>query len=312
MLPKHPTRIVFRTANILSLIVKLVLSQSVNNIDTCKTVVFYRRPEMDDVVFTGSLIEEVKQVDMRADCFSQCHRQKLCNLVLYNQVTSNCRLYSHALGSSNEAGWQYYGISCDNFRLDNANADVDVINTVPQDVCNSNFIASDDRTSSCYKGASWEVVPVKCVSCYIGLPRQYTYPNWDHEETLTFDLAAGMKLKMEVSGATTKHNSVWIANLTEDLVYVLSLRWSYNPTVAIFNTRQGGVFGAEERVYGLSVTTISNYSIEIHFGQSAFETYVDGILWMTNQMRLPFVGIRRVGADGFTALHSFRVGYETC
>ncbi|XP_046558584.1 uncharacterized protein LOC124267656 [Haliotis rubra] len=214
---------------------------------------FYRRPEMDDLVFTKSLIEEMNQVDMRAECFPLCHRRELY---------------------------------------------VEVINTAPKDVCNSNIIASDDNTSSCYVGASWEVVPVKCVSCYTGLPQQYAYPYAAHTQELTFNLAAGMKLKMEVAGDTTPPNGVWMVTLTEDIVYVFSLRWGTTPTVAIFNTWHGGVYGAEERLYGLSVNNISSYSIEIHISQSTFETYVDGTLWMTNQMRLPFIDVRRVNVEG--------------
>ncbi|XP_046562355.1 uncharacterized protein LOC124271301 [Haliotis rubra] len=42
---------------------------------------FYRRPEMDNLVFTRSLIEEMNQVDMRAECFPLCHRRELCNVV---------------------------------------------------------------------------------------------------------------------------------------------------------------------------------------------------------------------------------------
>ncbi|XP_046564507.1 uncharacterized protein LOC124273311 [Haliotis rubra] len=121
-----------------------------------------------------------------------------------------------------------------------------------------------------------------------------------------------MKLKLEVSGDTTLPNDVWMVTLTEDFVYVLSSRWSTTPNVAIFNTRQGGVFGAEERLYGLSVNNISNYRIEINISQSTFETYVDGTLWMTNQMRLPFIDVRRVNVEGFTALRSFHIGYEMC
>ncbi|XP_046565961.1 uncharacterized protein LOC124274645 [Haliotis rubra] len=251
---------------------------------------------MDDLVFTRSLIEEMNQVDMRAECFPLCHRRELCNLVLYNSLTRKCRVYTEAFGlisdGTVETGWQYYGITCVNFKLDNAHADVDVINTVPKDVCNSNIIAAADNTSSCHIGASWEVVPVKCLSCYTGLPQQYAYPYAGHTEELTFDLAAGMKLKMEVSGDRTLSNEVWMVTLTEDIVYVLSLRWSTTPTVAIFNTGQGGEYGVEERLYDL--------------------TFVDGDLWMANQMRLPFIDVRRVKVKGFTALHSFHVGYDMC
>ncbi|XP_067653319.1 uncharacterized protein [Haliotis asinina] len=178
------------------------------NMDTCPNVTFHRKPEMDDLVFTGSLIEEMKQVQMRAECFSLCHWRKLCNLVLYNPLTRKCRLHSEAFGPLSdctaETGWQYYGISCANFRLDNAHADTDVVNTAPKDVCHSNIIVADDNTSSCYTGASWDVVPVKCVSCYIGLPRKFTYPFAGHSLDVNFDLAAGMKLKLEVSGDRTR------------------------------------------------------------------------------------------------------------
>ncbi|XP_048251454.1 uncharacterized protein LOC125379247 [Haliotis rufescens] len=136
---------------------------------------FYRRSEMDDLVFAGSLIEEINQVDKRVGCFSQCQWRVRCNLVLYNPLTRKCRLYTEAFSSSSDGtvdtGWQYYGVSCANYKLENARVDVDVINADPKDVCNTNIIASDDNTSSCYTGASWEVVPVKCVSCYIGTAR---------------------------------------------------------------------------------------------------------------------------------------------
>ncbi|XP_067653308.1 uncharacterized protein [Haliotis asinina] len=288
----------------------------VYSMDTCPSVIFHRRSDMDDLVFTGSLIEEMKQLHMRAECFSLCHWRKLCNLVLYNPLTRKCRLHTEAFGplsdSTVETGWQYYGISCANFRLDNAHADVDIINTAPKDVCHSNIIVADDNTSSCYTGASWDVVPVKCVSCYIGLPRKYAYPFAGHSEDVNFDLAAGMKLKLEVSGDRTGYHYVLIVSQAEDYVYLLSLRWNTTPTLAIFNTRQGGVFGVEEVLYGVSVRNISNYNIQIHINESTFETYIDGDLWMSNQMRLPFTDVRRVNVEGFTELRSFRIGYEMC
>ncbi|XP_071099053.1 uncharacterized protein [Haliotis cracherodii] len=293
-----------------------ILSQLLYTTDRCATGIFYRRSEMDDLVFAGSLIEEINQVDMRAECFFQCQWRVRCNLVVYNPLTRKCRLYTEAFGSSSDGtvgtGWQYYGVSCANYKLGNARVDVDVINADPQNVCNTNFIASDDNTSSCYTDASWEVVPVKCVSCYIGTPRTSMVPSKYYTEELTFDLAAGMKLRLEVSGNKAVFNHVWFVDSGMNQVYHLSLRWRYTVARAVFNTKKGRTYGRQKVVYGVSVNSISNYIIEVHISESDFMTYVDGTLLMTNQMRLPLTGVRRVTVGGFTALHSFHIGYVLC
>ncbi|XP_071098525.1 uncharacterized protein [Haliotis cracherodii] len=277
---------------------------------------FYRRSEMDDLVFGGSLIEEVDQVDKRAECFSRCQRRGLCNLVLYNPLTRTCRLHSESFNSDIDGtvitGWQYNGISCANYKLENAREDVDIFNTDPKDVCNTNTIALDDNTSSCYAVASWEVVPVKCVSCYIAMAIPSMVPTQSYTELLPFALAAGMKLRLDVSGHTTLQNDVYLQDHNMDIVYLLSLRWSFVSSRAVFNTKQGDVFGTEEDVLDISVHDISYYVIIVHISESAFMTYVDGTLWMTNQMRLPFTYVRRVILQGLGALHSFHIGTELC
>ncbi|XP_046371114.1 uncharacterized protein LOC124145409 [Haliotis rufescens] len=293
-----------------------VLTLLLYNTDSCTNVTFYRRLEMDDLMFAGSPIEEISQVDKRAECFSQCQWRVTCNMVLYNPLIRKCKLYTEAFDSrsddSVETGWEYYGISCADFTLQNARADVNVINTDPKDVCNTNSIASNDNTSSCYTGASWEVVPVKCVSCYIGMTRQSMIPSMEYSEDLNFDLTAGMKLRLAVSGDTIDHNNVFFEAQNTDFVYVLSLRWSKSPTRAVFNTLQGGAFATAEVELGVSVNDINNYVIEIHISKTHFMTYADGTLLMTNQMRLPITGVRRVTVEGLTALHSFHIGYVLC
>ncbi|XP_048251467.1 uncharacterized protein LOC124145395 [Haliotis rufescens] len=309
---------VFHTSNLalFGFNLSYVLTLLTYNTDSCTNATFYRRLEMDDLMFAGSLIEEINLVDMRAECFSQCQWRVTCNMVLYNPLIRKCKLYTEAFDSSSddsvETGWEYYGISCADFTLEYARTDVNVINTDPKDVCNTNIVASDDNTSSCYTGASWKVVPVKCVSCYIGMARQSMIPSMDYSEDLNFDLAAGMKLRLALSGDTTEYNQIVFEAPNTDRVYLLSLRWSSSPTRAVFNARQGGVYSREEEELGISVTDISNYVIEIHISESDFMTYADGILLMTNQMRLPVTGVRRVTVRGLTALHSFHIGYVLC
>ncbi|XP_046565960.1 uncharacterized protein LOC124274643 [Haliotis rubra] len=167
-----------QSVNILEICVVLlhILCPFVYNMDTCTNVTFHWRPEMDDLVFTGSLIEEMNQVDMRAECFSRCQWRVLCNLVLYNPLTKTCRLHSEAFDPTSdgifESGWQYYGVACDNYRLANSQENVDVIATDIEDICNTSYFTVDSNISSCLRGASWKTVKIKCVPCYNGTTQQ--------------------------------------------------------------------------------------------------------------------------------------------
>ncbi|XP_071115894.1 uncharacterized protein, partial [Haliotis cracherodii] len=212
-----------------------VLSQLVYNKDSCTNVTFHRRSEMDDLVFAGSLIEEINQVDMRAECFSQCQWQRLCNLVLYNPLTRTCRLYSGVFASNNEGlsriGWQYYGVSCDGYRLANARPGVDIINTAVEDVCQDTFnVVTANETSSCLRDASWESVRIKCTSCYHGQVMLSLLPTLDHTEHLPFDLGDGMTFRMTASGDNSEYNEVQFEMTNSDLPLLLSLRWTWGDT----------------------------------------------------------------------------------
>ncbi|XP_071115878.1 uncharacterized protein [Haliotis cracherodii] len=290
-----------------------VLSQLVYNMDSCTNVTFHRRSEMDDLVFSGSLIDEINQVDMRVECFSQCQWRLRCNLVLYNPLTRTCRLHSEGFDSSSdctvETGWQYYGVSCDGYRLANARPGVDIINTAVEDVCQDPFnVVTANETSSCLRDGSWESVRIKCTSCYTGTPVVSMLPTTHLNEDLPFDLAAGMTLRLTVAGDIVKYNAVTFVLPNTDLALILSLRWRWGSTSRlIFNTKQGGSFGLEEYVDHIDVDNINNYVIEIQITESSFKLFGDGTLWMENEMRLPLTGVRRVTLKGFTAIHSVQI-----
>ncbi|XP_046546537.1 uncharacterized protein LOC124256602 [Haliotis rubra] len=286
------------------------LSQLVYNMDTCTNVTFHRRSEMDDLVFTGGLVEEMNQVDMRAECFSECQWRKLCNLVLYNPLTRKCRLHSAAFDSnsdgSSEPGWQYYGVSCDGYRLANARPDVDIINTAVEDVCQHPFnVVAANRTSSCLRDGSWESVRIKCTSCYTGTPGPSLNPSTTRTEVLPFDLAVGLTLRAMVAGDFLQFNTVYFELPNTDRVLIVSLRWSYS--TLILNTKQGGIFGQEEVLQNVGVGNIKNYELEIQLTNTSFKIFFDGTFRMEFQMRLPLTGVRRISLLGFTAIHSVQL-----
>ncbi|XP_071115829.1 uncharacterized protein [Haliotis cracherodii] len=293
-----------------------VRCQFVYDMDSCTNLIFHRRSEMDDLVFAGSLIEEINQVDMRAECFSQCQWRAVCNLVLYNPLTRTCRLLSEGLSSGGifESGWQYYGAACDDYRLANSREGVDVIDTDPAEMCKSSYYSTSDISSSCFRGASWKSVKIKCLPCYSLAVRPSLDPTASYAENLDFDLDFGMTLKFRVSGSETRFNQVWLMLPNQDVVYQVSLRWDY-PYVGfykiIFNTRQGNAWGAEFRTDFIPKSS-DDYVIEISITETSFLTYVDGTLWMTNPIRFPLSGVRRIELDGFTALHEFNIGKGMC
>ncbi|XP_071115952.1 uncharacterized protein [Haliotis cracherodii] len=312
--------VLLKSVDILGLFIGLqqIHCQFVYNMDSCTNVTFHRRSDMDDLVFAGSLIEEINQVDVRAECFSQCQWRAVCNLVLYNPLSRTCRLLSEGLNSSSEvvfeSGWQYYGVACDDYRLANSREDVDVIDTDPAEMCNSSFLTKSDNSSSCFRGAFWKTVKIKCLPCYSLAARPSMDPAASYTEDVDFDLDVGMTLKLSVSGSETIFNHVWLMLPNQDVIYLLSLRWDF-PNVGlfkiIFNTRQGNAWGAEFRTDFIPNSS-ANYVIEISITETSFLTYVDGTLWMTNPIRFPLSGVRRIELDGFTALHEFNIGKGMC
>ncbi|XP_071115951.1 uncharacterized protein [Haliotis cracherodii] len=302
----------------LFVILQQVRCQLVYNMDSCTNVTFHRRSEMDDLVFAGSLIEEINQVDMRAECFSKCQWRVMCNLVSYNPLTRKCRLHSEGFESSSdgmfESGWQYYGAACDDYRLANSREDVDVIDTDPAEMCNSSYLTTSDNSSSCFRGASWKTVKIKCRPCYYGTTQQTLDPTASLTEDLDFDLDVGMKLRLRVAVSRTHTYNVRFMSPNQDVIYLASVRFDF-PAVGlykiIFNTRQSGVWGNEFRT-DFTPNSSDNYVIEIVITETSFLTYVDGTLWMTNPIRFPLSGVRRILFDGSTALHEFNIGKGMC
>ncbi|XP_046568410.1 uncharacterized protein LOC124276792 isoform X2 [Haliotis rubra] len=207
---------------------------------SCGILTFHQHGSLDVQLFNDTFITE-RSVSDKAACLGWCFHDLQCNMVLHNPASQLCRLYYSSVitGGEQEAGWQYYTVTCSDFRILNA---LSVIrNQTHEDVsCSNGFSYLPTTSGKCFH----DNVPLDIGRCMqtlcIDPVRVFRTP-------LPAALSSGAEIIVEAAADGVNFPSIYLLARDESkVVFVLTARWS--PYTAIYNTAGASLtWGAEVR-----------------------------------------------------------------
>ncbi|XP_046560270.1 uncharacterized protein LOC124269307 [Haliotis rubra] len=245
----------------------------------CGGLPFLRHADLDDVLFTESLVAE-HVVEGRFLCSERCYHHPFCNMLLYNPESQRCRLYKSFVntGGTADMGWQCYAVDCNKFRLENA-VSLSVVNQSVSVVCRSGFSYFPSPPLRCHLNTG---------VINIGMCVQTRWVNQPYPFRTVFPapLSNGAEISVRWAGKGENVSSINLQSGDNSYVFHFAVRWW--ETEALYNTKSSaGQWETELFASTFIFTPDVVYNVSVRITTTHYLIFIDGDSFLEAPIRKP-------------------------
>ncbi|XP_067654224.1 uncharacterized protein [Haliotis asinina] len=245
-----------------------ILCRAMSASSSCGDLQFLRHTGLDGVLYTETLVAE-HVVEGGSLCTERCYRHPICNMLLYNTVSQRCRLYKSFVntGGTDDTGWQYYAVDCNEFRLENA-VSLAVVNQSVSVACRSGFSYFPSPQLLCHLDSGVINIGMCAQTRWTNQP----YPFWTR---LPAPLSSGAEISVRMAGEGENVSTINLRTADSSHVFHFSIRWW--KAEAVYNTRSaGGLWDTEITASTFVFSPNVVHDISVRITPTHFLTFIDG------------------------------------